>query len=210
MAAVVSREELVGRGLRLETLTIGWNVLEAGLAIGSGVSAGSVALTGFGADSAIEVLAAVALYGRLRAELRGGRADDRRALRAVAVAFFLLGGYVLVEAGWTLWSRSAPESSRLGVVVALGALVAMPLLARAKLRVGREIGSRALVADAKCSLACAWLAATVLIGVGLNAILGWWWADPVAALVMVPLLVREGRESFEAARGKECCGCHDD
>ena len=209
MSAIASRQDLALRGLRLEALTIGWNVLEAGLALATGVAAKSVALTGFGVDSAIEVVAAVALYARLRAELVDGLGDDRRALRVVGGAFFLLSAYVVIEAAWTLWSRSAPESSRAGVLVALGALVAMPLLARAKLRVGREIGSDALIADAKCSLACAWLSAAVLVGVGLNAALGWWWADPVAALVMVPLLIREGRESLEKAQGKKTCGCHE-
>jgi divalent metal cation (Fe/Co/Zn/Cd) transporter len=209
-ASAPLRADLVARGLQLEALTIGWNVLEAGLAIASGLAARSLALTGFGLDSAIEVIAAAALFVRLRAETRGGgRAAERRALWVVGVTFFLLSAYIVVDAGATLWARRPPESSRLGVLVAAAALVVMPLLSRAKLRVGEAIGSAALVADAKCSMACAWLSVTVLAGLGLNVAFGWWWADPVAALCMVPFLVREGREALEGARGKETsCACH--
>jgi divalent metal cation (Fe/Co/Zn/Cd) transporter len=208
-ATAAPRDHLIARGLQLEALTIGWNVVEAGLALASGVMARSIALTGFGLDSAIEVVAAVALFERLRAEARGGAGDERRALRVVGVTFLLLSAYIVVDAGMTLWSRRAPEASRIGVLVAALALVVMPVLARGKLRVGEALGSAALVADAKCSLACAWLSVTVLVGVGLNAALGWWWADPVAALGMVPFLVREGREALERAKGKETsCSCH--
>ena len=208
--AGTDRAELVARGIALEGLTIGWNVVEASLAIGTGVLSRSIALTGFGADSVIEVIAAVALFARLRAEASGkGASGERAAMRVVAVAFFVLSAYVVADAGWTLVARRAPESSFAGVLVALAALVVMPLLARAKLRVGGAIGSAALVADAKCTLACAWLSAAVLVGVGLNAAFGWWWADPIAALVMVPFLVREGREGLEKARGEvTSCSCH--
>jgi divalent metal cation (Fe/Co/Zn/Cd) transporter len=206
----VSRSASIARGLRLEGLTIGWNVVEAGLAIASGVAAGSVALTGFGLDSVIEVLAAGALYSRLHAELRGERpADERRALWIVAASFFLLAAYVVVESGASLWLRRAPESTAVGVLVALLAVIVMPLLARAKLRVGTELGSAALVADAQCTLACGWLSASVLVGVGAHLALGWWWADPVAALCMAPFLIREGRESVAKARGSAApCSCH--
>ncbi|HEY2511180.1 MAG TPA: cation transporter [Polyangiaceae bacterium] len=209
-AVAAPRAPLVARGLQLEALTIGWNVLEGGFALASGLAARSIALTGFGFDSVIEVVAAASLFVRLRAETRGGAARaERRALWVVGISFFLLSAYIALDAGATLWSRRAPDASRVGVLVAALALVVMPLLARAKLRVGEAIGSGALVADAKCSLACAWLSATVLVGVGLNAALGWWWADPVAALLMVPFLVREGREALERAGGKETsCGCH--
>jgi divalent metal cation (Fe/Co/Zn/Cd) transporter len=212
MAAVISgsRSALVSRALRLETVTIVWNVAEAGLAIASGLAAGSVALTGFGFDSVIEVIAAGALYSRLRLELRGARADgERRALWIVAASFFVLTAYVVIEAALTLWSRHAPESSVLGVVVALLAVVVMPLLARAKMRVGTDLGSAALVADAKCTLACGSLSGAVLVGVGAHLAFGWWWADPVAALCMAPFLVREGREAVAKARGVVApCGCH--
>jgi len=201
---------LVSRGVALEKLTIAWNAAEAVAAIASGLAARSIALTGFGFDSVIEIVAAVALYARLRAEARGaGRVGERTALRVVGIAFFLLTAYVLVDSAATLWSRAAPRPTLTGVAVALLAVIVMPLLARAKLRVGEAIDSPALVADAKCSLACAWLSVTVLLGVGLNAAFGWWWADPLAALAMIPLLVREGREAIERSRGKPTsCGCH--
>ena len=216
MAAAVTgqgaaeRERLVSRGLALEGITIGWNVLEAGLAIAAGIAARSIALTGFGADSVIEVVAAVALFARLRAEANGrGAAGEKGAMRVLALAFFLLTTYVVVDSIWTLGTRRAPEASVVGVGVALFALVVMPLLARAKLRVGEAIGSAALVADAKCTIACAWLAAAVLAGLALNATLGWWWADPVAALAMVPFLAREGREALEKSRRRATtCSCH--
>ena len=206
-----ARRRLVRHGLRIEAMTIGWNALEATLAIGSGVAAGSVALTGFGLDSVIEVVAAVALFSRLRAEARGAAAAvaERRALGFVALTFFLLGLYIALDASVTLAWRRIPEASPLGVFVAASALIVMPLLARAKRRVGEAIGSPALIAEASCSLACAWLSAAVLLGVGLNTAIGWWWADPVASLCMVPLLVREGRESLAAARGQSApCACH--
>jgi divalent metal cation (Fe/Co/Zn/Cd) transporter len=205
-----NRAQLVGRGIALEGFTIGWNVLEAGLAVGSGIVARSVALTGFGVDSIIEVIAAVALFRRLRTEARGGgAADERSAMRVVALAFFALSAYVIVDSLWTLGTRRAAEGNFIGVAVAALALFVMPVLARAKLRVGEAIGSAALVADAKCTLACAWLSAAVLAGVALNAALGWWWADPLAALAMVPFLVREGREALEKSRGQATtCSCH--
>ena len=207
------RRLFLRRGLRLEGLTIGWNVVEGIASVTFGVMAGSVALIGFGLDSVIETISAFALYRRLRAELSdAGAAEDdeereRRALRVVGVTFLLLTAYIVVESGLTLWSRRAPESSRGGIVVAGLALVVMPTLGWLKLRVGRAVGSRALIADAKETFSCAVLAASVLVGMGLNAALGWWWADPVAALTMVPFLVREGREALAEARGEP--GCHE-
>jgi divalent metal cation (Fe/Co/Zn/Cd) transporter len=210
------RERWVRKGLWLERVTIAWNLAEGAASIVAGVLAGSVALVGFGADSAIEVIAAVALLRRLGVEATGGdHADagrhERRALWLVGITFFLLSGYIVIRSGWTLWFHLAPEKSVAGMVVTLLALVAMPLLARSKTQVGKAIGSRALVADAKETLACAWLAAITLAGLLINALFGWWWADPVAALLLVPFLVREGREAVEHARGAGgCCGCDDD
>jgi divalent metal cation (Fe/Co/Zn/Cd) transporter len=189
-------------------MTIAWNVVEATSAILLGWLAGSVALVAFGLDSVIEVVAAVALFLRLRAEAQGAGAEDaehreRSALRVVAWTFFALAAFVAVDGAWTLFGHRTPERSVGGIAVSAVAFVVMPALGWAKLRVGRAIGSKALIADAKETFSCAILSGTVLVGVGLNAALGWWWADPVAALVMVPFLVREGREAIEHARGDD-------
>lgn len=211
-----SRGALVRQALLLERISIAWMVAEGGAAIATGLLAHSVALIGFGFDSGLELVAAFALFRRLSAELRGGDVEaaerhERRALWIVGVTLLLLGAYIVIDAGLSLYRHRAPERSPLGLAVAVVALVAMPLLGRAKLRVGRAIGSRALVADAKETFACAWLSAAVVAGVGLNAALGWWWADSIAALAMVPFLVREGREALEEANGTaECSSCHDD
>lgn len=202
------RRHLLRRGLRFEALTIAWNVAEAASAIFFGWLAGSVALVAFGLDSVIETISAGALYHRLGVELRGDDPEqaehrEQRARRLVGWTFFALAAYVVVESGVTLWTHRTAEKSLGGVVVAGLALVVMPALGWAKLRVGRAIGSRALVADAKETFSCAILSATVLVGVGLNAAVGWWWADPVAALAMVPFLVREGREALEDERDEE-------
>jgi cation diffusion facilitator family transporter len=205
------REVMVRKALRLEQLSIAWMVVEGGASIVAGIVAHSVALIGFGFDSVLELVSAIALYRRLNVELRhasdeqtSGR-SEQAALWVVGVTLLLLCAYIVVEGGLTLWTRSAPEQSPIGLGVAAIALVAMPLLGRAKLRLGKEIGSRALVGDAKETLACAWLSGAVMIGVGLNAVAGWWWADPVAALAMVPLIAREGWEALGVARG-----VHDD
>jgi cobalt-zinc-cadmium resistance protein CzcA len=210
-----ARQQLVQRGLTLEVVTIVWNVLEALLAIGAGVVAGSVALTSFGLDSAIESIAAGALFRRLAIELRGGdeanaRAAERKARRIVGITFLLLSAYIVMDSGWSLWTRRQAAASPLGLAISAAALVVMPVLARAKLRVGRQLGSGALVADAKESLACAWLAAATLLGVGLNALVGWWWADAVAALAMVPFLVREGLEAMHDEGDEDGPSQHDD
>lgn len=202
------RNELLRRGLRLEGLTIGWNALEALIAIGAGYVAGSVALVGFGLDSVIESISGVALYHRLSAELRDAHAADsmryeRRALLFVGVSFFAIAAYVLFQAGVTLSQRREPDESAIGIVLAFVSLVIMPILGRLKLRTGRALASRALVADSKETFVCAYLSFALLLGLGLNAWLGWWWADPVAALAMLPLIVREGWEATREAIGRE-------
>jgi divalent metal cation (Fe/Co/Zn/Cd) transporter len=169
-------------------------------------NAGSIALIGFGFDSAIETVAASALYARLRGELSGANAEEserheRRALRIVGGTFLLLSTYVAFEAVHTLWTRAEPAESALGIALAAISLAVMPLLAVAKLRTGERLGSRALVGDAKETFACAYLSLALLAGLGLNVVAGWWWADPLAALAMVPFLLREGREALEEARG---------
>jgi len=206
-ATVSERSRLLARGVWLEVLTIGWNAIEAFVAIGAGIAAGSVALIGFGLDSVIESISGIALYRRLTFELKGAsetasEASDRRALWFVGISFYLIAAYVLYDALTSLIQRGAPESSPLGIGLAAVSLVVMPLLAWAKRRTGEALQSRALIADAAETFVCAYLSFALLLGLALNAALGWWWADPVAALLMLPLIVREGREAIESARGE--------
>lgn len=187
-----------------------YNLVEAGLAIGSGVAARSIALVGFGLDSIIELAAGTMVFLRLRTQQRGADAErlertEERVRRFVGITFFLLAAYVTVQAAVILWRRAAPEESALGIALAVASTIVMPLIAWGKLRAADALGSRSLRAEAKETLACAWLSVGLLIGLGANALMGWWWADPVAALAMVPWLVHEGREAFE----DECeDGCH--
>jgi cation diffusion facilitator family transporter len=202
---MTTRALLLNRALWLERLTIAWNVVEAVIAIGAGWLAGSIALVGFGLDSVIETIAALALYRRLRAEQAGAikeetEAHERRALFIVGVTFFLLSGYIAFEAASTLWTEEPPEVSRAGMILAVVSLVVMPALAIAKHRAGKALSSRALVADAKETFVCSYLSLTLLAGLGLNSLFGWWWADPVAALAMLPLVIHEGWEAIEEAR----------
>jgi divalent metal cation (Fe/Co/Zn/Cd) transporter len=189
--------------LLLAGLTIGWNVLEAVVAIAAGVAAGSVALVGFGLDSTVEVLSACVVVWQFAGELRSG-ADERRehvALRLIAGTFFLLAAYVTVQAIRSLATGAEPDSSPVGVGLALASLVVMPLLAWGKLSVAGELGSNTLRADAKETLVCTWLSAALLAGLVLNAWLGWWWADPFAGLAIAALAVKEGTEAW---RGDGC------
>lgn len=204
-AAIAPRTSLLRRALGLEALTIGWNVLEAVIAIGAGWLAGSVALVGFGLDSVIETIAATALYRRLRAEQAGATEEEaevheRKALWIVGITFFLLGGYIAFEAVTTLWTSESPQTSPVGIILASVSLVVMPVLALAKHRTGKALNSRALVADAKETFVCSYLSLSLLAGLGLNALFGWWWADPIAALTMLPFVLREGWEAIEEAR----------
>ncbi|MFO7653570.1 MAG: cation transporter [Candidatus Krumholzibacteriia bacterium] len=194
-------------GLQLVVATMAYNAVEAGIAIWSGVAAGSIALIGFGLDSIIEFVAAAALLWRLRVERRGGLSEEiERAEtlvhRIVGATFLVLAAYVTLQAGWILWQRAAPEESVVGIVLAAVSLVVMPLVAWGKLHAARRIGSAALRAEAKETLACSYLSFTLLLGLVANSAWGWWWADPVAALLMVPWLVKEGREGL---RGDGCC-----
>ena len=199
-ASRVSRAALLRRGLALESVTIGYNALEGLIAIAAGVAAGSVALTGFGVDSVIEVTSGVLLWWRLRAELGAaslGPAVESRAARGAGMLLLGLAAYLAVESARRLVTGDRPEESVLGIALTALSLIVMPLLARAKLRTAAALGSRALHADAHETLVCAWLSLTTLTGLVLNATLGWWWADPVAALAMLPLIVREGLEAWE-------------
>jgi divalent metal cation (Fe/Co/Zn/Cd) transporter len=193
--------DAIRRGRRLEYLTLAWNSLEAVAAIGAGLIAGSIALVGFGLDSVIECFSGGVLLWRLRAGEEGER-REQMALRLVGVSFLALAIYVAYDAISALARRETPEKSWFGVAVAIASLIAMPLLARAKRRVASQLNSGALHADSRQTDICAYLSAILLGGLLLNALLHWWWADPVAALVMVPII---GREGVEALRGKTCC-----
>ena len=197
------RQLLAARGRRLEYITILWNCIEGLAAVLAGALAGSVSLVGFGLDSFIEVTSGAAMLWRMTtdddAEMRERR--EQLALRIVGIAFVALALYVLVEASRDLIARAVPDASPLGIAVAFASLVAMPLLARAKRRVGAAMGSRAMHADAAQTDFCAYLSAILLVGLALNAAFGLWWADPVAGLIMVPIIVNEG---VKALRGDPC------
>jgi divalent metal cation (Fe/Co/Zn/Cd) transporter len=195
----MDRVALLRQGIALEGVTVGYNALEGIVAIAAGLAAGSVALTGFGVDSVIEVTSGALLWWRLRAELGSaplGPAVERRAARGAGLLLLVLGVYIIVESARRLVTGNRPEVSPIGIGLTALSLIVMPLLARAKLGVAARLGSRALRADAHETIVCAWLSATTLLGLGLNAGLGWWWADPVAALAMLPLIVREGIEAW--------------
>ena len=210
-AEVLSPERhltLLARGRRLEYLSIAWNVLEAVVALVAGFVAGSVALVGFGLDSVVETASAMVLLWRLRASLAPEDQErvERTAHRLVGISFLALAAYVLVESGQALWLRSEPERSIPGILLACLSVTVMPLLARAKRNVAAQIRSKALRSDSRQTDFCAYLSAILLAGLLLNWLLHWWWADPVAALVMVPIIAREG---VLGLRGEACddCGC---
>jgi divalent metal cation (Fe/Co/Zn/Cd) transporter len=198
----LSRPQLLRRGIRLEYVTVGWNIVEGVVAIGAGMAAGSVALIGFGIDSFVESISGSVLIWRLRAETVGGadeeriEAVERRAERLVGVSFLVLGAYVAFRAIESLVAQDEPAASPVGIALTLLSLVVMLWLARAKRRTGEALSSRALIADSQQTFACWYLSATTLAGLGLNAVFGWWWADPIAALVIVAFLVREANEAL--------------
>lgn len=202
MAHSLTRPALIRRGLVLEYLTVGWNVLEGLIAIVAGLLSGSVALVAFGMDSLVEIISGLVLIWRLRAEDRGDLDDaalertERRAELLVGGAFMVLAAYVTIESLRSLLQAEAPEASPIGIVLTALSIVVMLWLARAKRETGEALGSRALIADSKQTRACWYLSAVALVGLGLNALLGWWWADPVAALAIAVLLVREGWEAL--------------
>jgi len=198
------RSALVRRSARLNLLTLGYNVVEAVVSVGAGLVAGSVALVGFGIDSGIEVTAGAAALLRLRADRDPERRErsERRTLRLIGVLFLLLAAYVAADSALALWQREAPARSLVGVVILALSVIVMPVLSRAKRKVAVALGSGALAAEATQTSLCAWLSAIALVGVGLNAALGWWWADPLAGLAMVPIITREG---IEGVRGRSSC-----
>ncbi|MGH9942011.1 MAG: cation transporter [Pyrinomonadaceae bacterium] len=199
------RAVAVRRGQRLEYFTIAYNCLEGLIAIVAGALAGSVALVGFGFDSLIEVTSGTALLWRLRADHDAGRRKraERVSLRIVGICFLALAAYVGYDALVSLLRDETPERSLPGIMLAAASLLVMPLLARAKRVVARELDSGALAADARQTELCTYLSAILLGGLLLNALFGWWWADPAAALLMTPIIAKEG---VAALRG-ESCGC---
>ena len=204
------RESLVRRGRRLEYLTISYNSLEGLIALVAGLMAGSIALVGFGFDSLIEVTSGAVLLWRLQADVDEERRERVEAisLKIVGACFVVLAIYVSYDSVKSLIRREAPEESLVGIVLAAVSLLVMPLLVRAKRKIARAINSGALMADSKQTELCTYLSAILLGGLLLNALFGWWWSDPVAALIMVPII---GKEGIEALRGETCCdegACH--
>jgi divalent metal cation (Fe/Co/Zn/Cd) transporter len=206
----------VKKGVSIEALSIFWMIIEAGVAIGSGLIAHSLALVAFGADSIIELVAGGVLLWRLVIEANGASLERvRRAEKVsswvVGIALLLLAIYIVAASVDKLWTHQGAESTYLGIGLAIASGIIMPYLSRAKKRIGSEIGSKALRADGSCSIVCAYMAWTVLAGVILTALLGWWWIDSIAALALVYFVVKEGWEAVQEARGKEdACGCCDD
>ncbi len=204
----LSRPEAVRRVGLYNNLTIGWNVIEGVVAIGAGIVAGSISLIAFGLDSGVEVSTSLVLAWRLAQERRGGcMVDvDRRAVRWIAVCFAVLALYVGFEAISQLVDRRPPDVSMVGIGLAAVSVVVMPLLARAKKRLGPTLGSQAVVSESRQTELCAWLSAVVLIGLGLNAALGWWWADPAAALVLAGFAGYEAVRTWRAdSLADTCC-----
>lgn len=199
-----TRTAAVQRGLGLEYFTVAWNLLEAVVALVSGAVAGSIALVGFGLDSLIEVSSGSILLWRLHSDDDEERREtvEQRALKLVGMSFVVLAAYVAGDSVLSLVRREAPEQSLVGIGLAIASLIAMPVLARAKRKVASALGSSALQADSRQTDICAYLSAILLLGLLLNAALGWWWADPAAGLVMAPLIAYEG---IQALRGKTCC-----
>ncbi|HUZ17334.1 MAG TPA: cation transporter [Spirochaetia bacterium] len=199
------RASAVGRGIVVEWLSIAWMVIEGAAAVGAGIQAHSTALTAFGIDSFVELVAGAALLWRLSAEARGaGEERVERAERAaswiVGAALIALSLYILADSALKLIAHARPEFSALGLAVSAASSLLMPVIANAKKRIGKRIGSRALEADGSCSMVCAYMSWIVLLGVAATAILGWWWIDSVAALGLVYFVAHEGWEALESAR----------
>lgn len=200
------KSDLLKKGVQLEYLTIGWNMIGALVAGVTGITAGSIVLISFGLVSIIGVVMAGMMLLGLRNELQGQKskeahsAMERKVLFTVGVAFFLLALYIMNESGSRLYYGEKPETSTIGLVLSVLSLVGMPILAVMKFRTARGLESRALRIDARETAVCTYLALTLFLGMSLNLWLGWWWADSVAALLMLPLIVREGWEAVEASK----------
>jgi divalent metal cation (Fe/Co/Zn/Cd) transporter len=197
------RARLVRRARLLAWLGLGWHAVEAAVAIGAGIAASSVALVGFGADSLVEGVAGIVVLWRFAAARAASEEAERRAQRLIGASFFAIAVYVAVESGRALIGGHEPEASWVGIALAAAALVTMPPLAMAKTRLGARLGSAATAGEGRQNMLCAYLSAALLVGLVANAALGWWWADPVAALLIAAVALREGREAW---RGEQC-GC---
>lgn len=202
--AVSNRIAVAQRGKRLEYFTVAWNTLEGLVAVAAGAIAGSISLVGFGVDSFIEVVSGAALLWRMSSDTDEQQREriERISLRIVGACFVVLAVYVAYEAVIDLREKRAPEHSVAGIILASISFIVMPILSRAKRKVGAALGSAAMNADAKQTEFCTYLSAILLGGLLLNAVWGLWWADPVAALVMAPIIANEG---VEALRGESCC-----
>jgi divalent metal cation (Fe/Co/Zn/Cd) transporter len=203
----LERPAAVLRGRRLEYFTVLWNTLEGLVAVVAGIVAGSISLVGFGIDSFIEVTSGSVLLWRMSvdSDVHRREANEKRALRIVGACFLMLGAYIAYDSISDLWSKRAPERSVAGIILACASLVVMPLLARAKRKVGHALASAAMHADAKQTEFCTYLSAILLAGLLLNAFFGLWWADPLAALIMVPIIAKEGIEGLRGRACAECC-----
>jgi divalent metal cation (Fe/Co/Zn/Cd) transporter len=200
----INRQSVAGRGKRLSYFTIAWNSLEGLIAVIAGTAAGSISLVGFGIDSFIEVASGATLLWRMivDADVEKRERNERLSLRVVGICFLFLAAYVAYEAYSDLATRKAPNHSVAGIVLACISLVVMPILSHAKKKAGYELGSGAMNADARQTDFCMYLSAILLGGLLLNAVLGWWWADPASALIMVPIIAKEGLKEI---REKACC-----
>jgi divalent metal cation (Fe/Co/Zn/Cd) transporter len=210
-----TRKGDVRLGIWIELFTILWMIIEASVAITVGFATRSVSLQGFGIDSIVELIAGSILLWRLLVEQRGGSVErieqaERRASWVTAISLFALAIYIIGDSASTFIARTRPEASWWGVGLAVAAAIIMPLLWQGKLRVAKHIGSAALKADAACSVSCAYMSFTLLAGLLLNRLFGWWWADPLAALALVYFLMREGLEALHEARTGEACDCCSD
>ncbi len=205
-SAVDNRAALIEQAFRLEYVTIAWMVIEAAVAIGAGIAAGSLALLAFGIDSVIELASAAVLVWRLAVELRRGQMfaeeAERMASRLCGALLFALAAYVVASAAWKLWTQQGAEFSLPGLVLSLLTIPVMSLLSRRKLQIAEALGSRALRADAVESITCGWLAFVVVGALVAQLLVGAWWVDAMASLGVVWFLIREGREAWE---GEACC-----
>jgi divalent metal cation (Fe/Co/Zn/Cd) transporter len=206
--SALERPETVLRGRRLEYFTVAWNTLEGLVAVVAGIVAGSISLVGFGIDGFIEVTSGSVLLWRMSvdSDVHRREMNEKRALRIVGACFLLLAAYITYDSISDLRSKRAPEHSIAGIMLACASLVVMPILARAKRKVGSALGSAAMHADAKQTEFCTYLSAILLLGLSLNAFFGLWWADPLAALIMVPIITKEGIEGLQGKSCNDCCG----
>ena len=200
--ATGERERLVRRAKLLAWLGVGWHGVEAAIAVGAGLVAGSIAHIGFGADSLIESVAAIILLWRFSAARASSESAERLAQKLIGLSFYVIAAYVGFEAMRSLLTGERPEASWIGIGLAAFTLVTMPPLAIAKARVGEKLGSSATRSEGQQNMLCAYLSAALLVGLGANALFGLWWADPITALLIAGVAVKEGRESW---RGESCC-----